>query len=1296
MRFRAFLLLIAVAASAFGQTAAGTLTGIVTDPSGAVIGGIPVVATRVDTGTRFTSITSQTGNYAIPQMPVGVYLVTVAQTGFKSFRQENVTIAAAQTLRLDVSMELGAAAESVTVTTESTLLQTESGALTHDITVRQLNDLPVLPLGTFTRDPLALAYTLPGSVNQFGQGFGPRINGLNVQNNQYRVDGEPVTNVGAPTITTRNNVSPDAIQEVAIQSSNFNAEFGGVSSALINQVIKSGTNQYHGSAFNYFGNDILNSDDAASHTRGRIRRNDYGASVGGPVRIPGLYDGKDKTFFSFNWEQYVDAQYHFTDFTAPTVPTDAYRSGNFTGLLPVAQAGGPGGDPNLRIGTHDYKDPFGNVIPLGTIFDPNSIQTVQCNSALSSDCTPGSALQVRTPFAQNNMVPLTLIDKVSLNILNKYVPRPQGPNAAAGILTSNYFNPFHGYRHTSMPALKMDQNIGSKARLTFTYLDAVTKSPVQALGLGEGFPEPITANAGTFEASPTYRVNFDYNISPTMLFHLGVGWQEYNFCSCPVTTDYNAATDIGLTGATQNSVFPRMNSTVVSAPAIGGLNGLGAGSGISRQLERHPSSSANVTWIKGNHNFKLGADYRINQQVVLNNTNSAGLFSFGSTSPNSNPTNPTATLVGNGITWQPSLNGLTGFTGNSNAVGFAFANFLMGSVTSVTLATPPEYRKRKTQAGLYVQDTWRIRRNLTLDYGVRWDYGTYAKEDFGRAVDFSPTTPNPAAGGRLGAYIYEASCNCQFASNYPYAIAPRIGIAYTINSKTVFRGGAGIAYDAVPFTPGGVINSISTPVLPNGFDDFKLQNGIPRDRYNPVLATSDPAAGFIGGAINTVPNGIVIDRNAGRPDRTYQWQASLQREITRNFVVKAAYVGNRNIWQSATGFQDFNAVSVGALQHYGFTVDTSAKGLSDATLLNTNLNRLTSSQLSTLANYGVSLPYSGYPTGATAPTVLQSLKPFPQFSSALQPSAPLGKSWYDSLQVTLTKRFSHGLSATGGYTYSKNLALTGYPDVFNPTTGKDVVAANPPQILRISFEYVTPRYKGNMPVLGNKVVSYILGDWGWSSALYYQTAPYLGRPLAGSTNAISRWLGRGPGSAQLKKNQDGSYMNPWSVDWTDLNGQHHTDPLDINCKCFDPNKTVVINPNAWQTIPDATWTADTSTYRFFRGARVPRESMSFARNFKFKEKYTLQVRMEFTNVFNRNFVPAPNLGFSPVNPTYGCSGGVTGCTISSVNGSYTSGFGTFTSLNSNLGLGNAGALGGGGLGLGAGQRTGLLIGRFTF
>jgi hypothetical protein len=239
--------------------------------------------------------------------------------------------------------------------------------------------------------------------------------------------------------------------------------------------MRSGTNQYHGSFYDYFQNEVLNSaqpftvlqGSSNEHQRTQVRRNDYGLTLGGPIRIPKVYNGRNRTFFFFNWEQYVDAQYHFTDFTAPTVPTAAYRGGDFAGLLGVSQAGGPGGDPNLRIGTHDYKDPLGNVIPLGTIFDPNNVQTVQCNPAVSSDCTPGSALQVRSPYVNNRVSP-TSIDKVSQSILNKYVPLPQGPNANLGILTSNYFNPFHGYRHTSMPALKVDQNIGPKARLTFT------------------------------------------------------------------------------------------------------------------------------------------------------------------------------------------------------------------------------------------------------------------------------------------------------------------------------------------------------------------------------------------------------------------------------------------------------------------------------------------------------------------------------------------------------------------------------------------------------------------------------------------------------------------------------------------------------------------------------------------------------------------------------------------------------------------------------------------------------------
>jgi hypothetical protein len=678
----------------------------------------------------------------------------------------------------------------------------------------------------------------------------------------------------------------------------------------------------------------------------------------------------------------------------------------------------------------------------------------------------------------------------------------------------------------------------------------------------------------------------------------------------------------------------------------------------------------------------VGGDFRKDYLVSITTANSSGTYSFG--------TGLAGVQTGNGITWQPALDGLTGFQGNTD-VGFPFANWLMGSVTSLTLSYPADYRRTKTQAGVYIQDTWRARRNLTIDYGLRWDYGTYAKEDYGRVANFSPTTSNPNAGGRLGAYIYEATCNCQFAHNYPYAIGPRLGVAYTLDPKTVIRGGIGIAYGFTPITAGPIINSVVTPILQNGFDDFKLQGGIPA-KYNPQWPNYDPGFGFVPGTVNALQSGVtLIDPNAGRPDRTYQWNVSVQREINRNLVAEASYIGNRNIWQSTTFFQDLNAVSVDVLKHYGFTVGD----LNDATLLNTQFNRLSGAQLATLAARGVGVPYAGFPTsGPFAQTVLQALKPFPQFSSVIAPAAPLGKSWYDSLQLHLIQRLSHGLAADVNYTYSKNLQFISSPDVFNRSVGKDLVPTNPPRVLRITFSYETPRPKATIPVLGTRVVSYIVSGWQLSGALYYQTAAYLGRPLPGSANAISRWLGRGPGSAelqptgvnmlgaQLKKNPDGSYMNPWSVDWYDLNGNHHTDPLDINCHCFDPEKTVVLNPNAWQTIPDAAWTADTSTYSFFRGARRPSESANLQRNFRFKERYTLQIRMEFLNVFNRTYLPSPLLNFSPVNAA---------STLQvTPDGRYINGFGTFGNLR------NSGALSGYAVGLGGGQRSGQLIARFSF
>lgn len=1259
---RLIALFLIGSAITYGQTGLATLTGLIADPSGAVMANVAVNALHVETGANTVGTTSATGNYTIPQLQVGQYVVTVEQAGFKTFRREGLTLGATQILRLDVTMEVGATTESVTVTAEASLLKTESGTLVHNITPAQIQNLPLLRVGIFIRDPFALARTLPGVVGN-ADGVTPRINGLPAGSVQYRMEGEVLGQLGAPTITTRHQMSADAVEEVAVQTSNLTSEFGSATGAVFNVTLKSGQNAIHGTLSDYMINEVLNSNDPAVHRKNRVRRHDYTLNVGGPIRIPWLYNGRDKSFYFFNWEQYRDSQTLFTGFTIPTVPTQAYREGNFANLIPLS---GTNGAPlNLRIGgtsPHDYLDPLGRPVVLGTIFDARTTRQVTCNTAISLDCgANGTSLSVRDPFP-GNRVPTSLFDPVALAIQNKYIPLPQGPRHDNGEAIQNYYNPFGTARITRAPALKLDHNLSAKGRLSFSWTDNHTESAVQNGFGAEGFGPIITAGLGTYEASPNYRMNFDYTILPTMSLHVGTGWSTFNFSNAALTTNYNALQDIGLAGARHIRQFPRMNTTVVNTPPIGGTNVMGP-AGQSESPERRPSATVSLTWIRSNHTLKFGADFRQDMLTTRTFNNTAGTFNFSST----------------GITWQNSLIGVGGTTGNTNN-GFGYANFLMGSVNSATLSTPIIFRRSKQQWGLYLQDTWRARRNLTIDYGLRWDYGTYTAEDYGRVANQSLTEPNPSAGGRAGALIYEATCKCQFADNYPYAIGPRLGVAYTLNPKTVIRGGFGIAYGSIGTVSGAAQNSVDTSAIQAGEESFKLRNGIPSE-VNPQWPVYDAGLGHIPGQVRGAFT--LVDPNAGRPDRTYQWNISLQRELNRDLVVEVSYVANRNLWQSTGGFQDFNAVSEQSLKHYGFTVGNTA----DAALLQKPWAQLTTAERSTLTSRGVGRPYSNFPiTGTTGQTVFQSLRPFPQYNSGISPSAPIGRSWYDSLQITVNKRYSNGLQVNANYTFSKNLQHTSAFDVFNRANGKDIVGANPPQLLRISFEYQTPRPEAGIPVIGNRWVSQIIGGWGLSAALFYQTGGYLGRPGSGAATPISQWLGRGPGSGQLKKNSDGSYMSPWSVDWVDNTGTRRTDPLDIDCRCFDPEKTIVLNPNAWEQVPSGQWAEQTQTLPFFRASRRPTESANLARNFRFgnEGRFTFHIRIELQNVFNRVFLPSPSLGGLTYNPTTGNTGTYT----PTADGRYTAGFGTFGNLR------NANALGG--IGNVGAQRAGQLVARFSF
>lgn len=1236
---------------AWAQAGLATLTGSITDPSGAVIANAPVSATHTTTGTILTAVTSSTGNYSISNMPIGTYEVSVAMPGFKTYHREGISLALQQTLRMDVALEVGATGESITVTAESTMLKTDSGQVTHNITMREIQNLPVTPVSGIIRDPFSVAQLIPGVryipvAPPLGNTM--LINGLPTSAVQYRIEGQVMGNTRAGFTSNTQQVQPsvDAIEEVAIVTSNYSAEYGSVAGALFNVTMRSGGNQYHGSVYDYAVNEMLNAHDPGVHLRNKIRRHDWGVTFGGPVQIPGLYKGKNKTFFFFGYERYNQTQISVVGGTLPTVPIQAYRDGDYSRLLTLS------GNQNLRIGTgaaaRDYLDPLGSTVRAGTIFDSASTRQVTCDTALSQDCgTAGTIRDYRTAYP-GNKIPVTAMDKVALAIQSKYIPLPQGSRADNGEVINNYLNPFSNDRLSIIPSLKIDHNFSTKGRLSGYWQVTDTKAP-RSLS-GEGFNDTITAALGTYQVSTSARINYDYTIGPKLQFHLGAAWSHFNWSNATLVTNFNPSEAIGLNGVRLNRQFPFFGAntqTTATGVGLGGMNAMGP-STQGLNPERRPAGNASLTWIQKNHTVKFGSEWRMDMLPTLTYSNTAGNFG----------------TLGNGITWQPALQGVV-LSGTAN-LGFPYAEFLLGSVRGFTMSTPIAYRVSKQQWGLYLQDTWRVKRGLTIDYGLRWDYGTYSKEDYGRNAGLSLTEPNPSAGGRAGALIYESKCKCQFAQNYPYGIGPRLGFAYTLNPKTVFRGGFGISYGSTGTFGGFTQNSATAATQLSGFDNFKLRDGIPSS-INPQWPVFDPGLGHTPGTV--IGPQALLDPNAGRPTRTYQWNLSLQREITRNLVIEASYVANRGVWQDASGLVSHNSISEAELAKYGFTVGNA----DDATMLNTALNRLSATQTSTLAARGVRLPYSNFPT---TQTVTQSVRPFPQYTGGISAtSAPLGKSWYDGLQVSVIKRYSKGLQVNSNFTWSKNLSAQTAPDVFNRNYGnKDIDSFNLPWRVRVNFEYQLP---SKLPLLSNRFISNALGGWGVAMTLSYQAAAYIGRPASGATAPISQWLGgRGPGGAQLKRNSDGSYMNPWAVNWVDSNGKTHAEPLDINCHCFDPEKTLVLNPTVWEAVPDAKWAADAQRLPFFRGVRLPQESANLSRNFRFggdKKRYTLQVRVEFQNVLNRLKLPgAPQIAGFNFNtaPT------------PIADGRYTSGFGSFGNLRSGTAYGA--------------ERTGMFVGRLTF
>ena len=1247
-RISLIAVLLLSASISFGQTALATITGTISDATGAVVANAPVSLKNLDNGQVYTAASSETGNFTVSQLPIGDYDLTVKVSGFKTYTHTKFHLAAAQIMREDVSLQVGANTESVTVSAESSLLKTESSELVSNTTLSELNNLPVLQVGATNdgvRDLFSASKLQAGVQYQNSGAFSAVvrtvINGTPSNTLQTRLDGATMnptsTRLGGATMETQPSV--DAIQEIAIQTSNFAAEFGTSGGAMVNLVTKSGTNQFHGSLYDYAVNEILNAGTPYTvlpgspneHVRNPVKQHDYGVTFGGPVRIPKVYDGTNKTFFFFSFEQF---RVNTINNTLPaTVPIASYRNGDFSNLINTENR-------LLLTASGPYVDPLNRTIPSGTIFNPADFQVI-------------NGTTVRNPFP-GNKIPVTSFDPVAAKILG-LVPNPQGPNAnQAG---GNYLAGFDQGRVSNIPSFKLDQSLGSKLHLSI-YLQRTNTGTPRTITAADDLPDNITGSAISANAARTVRVNLDHTLTPTLLMHYTLGWNDSDFLLQSQNFPYDAQKELGIPGQTASRTFPIINSQVSTNSALGGMNTLG-GSFDQHFFERRPSFNTSATYVRGSHTYKAGFEIRQEKFPNYDFSNSAGIYG-----------------TGNAWTNQTSLSGVT--ISNGAFAGFGLASFLLGglspfpgaipgtTVQGASVNAPIAAETAKFQTALYLQDTWKVTRKLTLDYGVRWDYGTYQSEQYGRVASFSPTIPNPSAAGRLGAKAYEATCNCNFSHPYPYAIGPRLGVAYQLNSKTVLRAGIGVVYNATSNQTGSYSNNAASGTPAFGQIVGLLKDGIPAG-VKAVWPTFDPAAGQTAGTVVTAPT--FLDPNAGRPARLLQYNVDLQREFGRDLVVDVAYVGNRGVWWEANSATNplapNNALNQQTLRNLGFT-DFTSKSESD--LLTTPISSLSATQKATLASRGIGFqPYANFPANQT---VRQALLAYPQYTGLL-PSvgAPLGKTWYDALQASVTKRYSHGFLLNANYTFSKNLDQLTTIDPFNRSLGKNISANDLPHAFRLTTQYEVPTHlRSDLPVLRNKVVAYALSGWSTGWTLSYQSAPLVGLPTSNGAVPISNFLGYGPGPAQLVPG-----MSPWSVDWTDYSGTHHTDPLDINCHCFDPTKTQVLNPAAFTNVPNGQFAANESSIRSFRGFRRPDESANFGRNFRIKERVNLNLRVEFANVFNRTVLPAVsvagNFSSSPIKFTSGPNTGL-----------YSSGYGTIPYPTAGT----------------TGMRSGTFVARFQF
>ncbi len=1199
MKFFVGCLLLMLSAYAVAQSDRGTIAGSVVDSTGAAIKDATVTLRGVDTGVVYATKSTGDGVYRISDVHIGKYDVTVEAPGFKSSVQTGVQVQINTTAALNVTLQPGSVNEQVTVLADAPTLQTESSEVGTVVGDRQIHDLPLALNSTgqsFVRSPETFIFLTPGAVGQGTVGdhgsagiFETKLSGGQNFGSEVLLDGASVQRSDSGTAFDQTAPSVEALTEFKVTTATPTAQYGHTSGGVESFTTKSGTNGFHGSVFELFRNEALDANSWDNNFFGnkkpRDRQNDFGGALGGPVIIPKLYNGRDKTFFFFAWEQYRNRRGLSNN--VETLPTAAERNGDFSALLgpPLTFPVNPS-DPNSpRLPVINPCN--GLQVLQGQIFDPATTQILGGKTC-------------RLPFANNQITTLSTVAQTVQGYLPATnLPGTSASNGAPGVIQNFLFPAVLDHVVTTQTSFRIDENLSQKNKIFFTY-----HSREQNFLNGNNFdlPAPITPdNYYNYYFTHYLRVGWDYLATPSILNHLTVGFNRvYTASKSPSNTGADWPSTLGISGAS-GQTFPIFEFN-------GGQYTIGyakfGNNAYSLQIPNALVVADSVSWTHGRHALQFGFDWRSYQY---------SLESPGASSPHFYFDN-------NQTQFAPSSQ-----DPNADQSGDPFASFLLGLPDRETLSVSSHFsRWAQNYYALYVQDDFKARRNLTLNLGLRWDIETPRHEAIGAQSVFSPKAANPLTPGQLGALIYGSGATG--TSTYFKNIGPRIGFSWSPwdNSKTVVRGGYSIYYAPLTYSDFGGNLSSGTTADPNfqNSDSFtpvqNLDAGFPA--FAPPSNTQDPT-------LNTFTQNTVsyVAPEYSKPGMIQNWQLEIQHQLATDLILAIGYVGQHgtrlrsNLAQINTFNPQYN--SLGAALDY--LVDGSDGKTGPAVL-----NQL-----------GVTVPSWFVPGWGSNATVGQILRPFPQYGSITTNCCleNLGQSTYNALQTKLERRFRNGLNVLASYTYSKTITdadssfstLTGFnssvfgaQNPYNLRGEKAVSYQDIPHAFVLSYLYELPFGPGKK-YLTHGVASKIAGGWQISGIHRYQ----IGSPTVINQFATTHRYGGGnyrlslvPGQAVFPAHP--AHWSPaldkgWNSGCTESNGLFTPNvasaPQTANCGAFvDPSAASLAGGGGYVfgDLPTAV--------SWWRSPGYMNEDFSIIKRTSIREGQNILFKADIPNAFNRH------------------------------------------------------------------------------